>query len=106
MSRLAGTVRRQADGTLAPCASFQALPAQQDSGGGGAYSVRAADYTLKNIRPLTIALNQTCEDFIKLLTALLRDGRGILTKASVDEIFTPHLTGSVQDGHIRDSTRR
>ncbi|KAG8847529.1 hypothetical protein FRB96_001576 [Tulasnella sp. 330] len=40
-----------------------------------------------------IGAYSTCADFSKLLSAILRDGDGILTKESVDEMFRPQYTG-------------
>ncbi|KAG8978858.1 hypothetical protein FRB94_012709 [Tulasnella sp. JGI-2019a] len=77
MSRMVGTCNRMSDGTLVNGVHRVPMPTPSDIGGSGCYS--------------------TCQDFIKLLTAILQDGGAILKKESVDEIFKPQLDRNAKE---------
>ncbi|KAG8981392.1 hypothetical protein FRB93_008702 [Tulasnella sp. JGI-2019a] len=77
MSRMVGTCNRMPDGTLINGVHPVPMPAPSDIGGTGCYS--------------------TCQDYSKLLTAILQDGGTILKKESIDEIFKPQLDRNAKE---------
>ncbi|KAL4876519.1 beta-lactamase/transpeptidase-like protein [Aspergillus karnatakaensis] len=69
--------QRNPDGSFTPTKEVFPLPAPADFGGASLYS--------------------TPREFTTFLSALLADGRGIITRESVDEIFRPQLSAPVRE---------
>jgi len=78
-SRLVDMSAHQPDGTVTSVGRLWKYPAPHDLGGAGLYS--------------------TPTNYIKVLTALLQGGRGLLKSENVDEIFKPQVTKDVADVH-------
>jgi len=81
-ARTATMCLRQDDGSLAPMPFAPPPPPNPMLGGGGLYS--------------------TAGDYLKLLTALLNGGEGLLTKASLD-LLTNNQVGEIDCGHLESS---
>ncbi|KAG8884487.1 hypothetical protein FRB98_002386 [Tulasnella sp. 332] len=91
--RMIGTCLRSPDGRLVSRKPWFTIPSKDDLGG--------SEYSFSS----DIYLLQTCSDYAKFLTTVLQDGGGILTKASIDEIFKPQYTGKAPRSIVYNTIR-